>query len=195
MLSEWIEWKGGDRPVGASVPVKAQLRCEGREEAEFDKAIPASEYDWEHGMGSADIIAYRVVAPANDNTPKLETPAQSRAYAINDLVRYFHGKSTANGWWSDSDKANPLVAPAKLMLIVSEIAEAMEGHRKNLQDDKLPHRKMIEVELGDALIRICDLAGHLGLDLGGATMEKDAYNDVRADHKLEARAAAGGKAY
>lgn len=118
-----------------------------------------------------------------------------RAKAINDLVSYFHGKSTANGWWSEADKANPLVAPAKLMLIVSEIAEAMEGHRKGLQDDKLPHRKMIEVELGDALIRICDLAGHLGLDLGGATMEKDAYNDVRADHKLEARASAGGKAY
>lgn len=125
---------------------------------------------------------------ANDNKP-------SHADAINDLVRYFHGKSTANGWWSEADKSNPMVTPAKLMLIVSEIAEAMEGHRKGLQDDKLPHRKMIEVELGDALIRICDLAGHLGLDLGGATMEKDAYNDVRADHKLEARAAAGGKAY
>lgn len=128
---------------------------------------------------------------ANDN----EKPWRRNADAINDLVRHFHGKSTANGWWSEADKTNPLVAPAKLMLIVSEIAEAMEGHRKGLQDDKLPHRKMIEVELGDALIRICDLAGHLGLDLGGATMEKDAFNDVRADHKLEARAAAGGKAY
>jgi NTP pyrophosphatase (non-canonical NTP hydrolase) len=119
----------------------------------------------------------------------------ARAAAINDLVAYFHGKSTANGWWSEADKANPLVVAAKLMLIVSEISEAMEGDRKGLQDDKLPHRKMIEVELGDALIRICDLAGHLGLDLGGATMEKDAFNDVRADHKLAARASSGGKAY
>lgn len=130
---------------------------------------------------------------SNDNRPTA-THLQ-RVSNINDLVRYFHGKSTANGWWSDADKANPMVVPAKLMLIVSEIAEAMEGHRKGLQDDKLPNRKMIEVELGDALIRICDLAGHLGLDLGGATMEKDAYNDVRADHKLEARSAVGGKAY
>ena len=130
---------------------------------------------------------------ANDN--ELDTPAQARAIAINDLVDYFHGKSTANGWWSEADKANPMVAPAKLMLIVSEIAEAMEGHRKNLMDDKLPSRRMVEVELGDALIRICDLAGHLGLDLGGATMEKAAYNDNRTDHKAAARAAAGGKAY
>lgn len=134
---------------------------------------------------------------SNDNNQKLAARViePNRAASINDLVSYFHGKSTANGWWSEADKANPLVAPAKLMLIVSEIAEAMEGHRKGLQDDKLPHRKMIEVELGDALIRICDLAGHLGLDLGGATMEKDAYNDVRADHKFEARASVGGKAY
>ena len=133
-----------------------------------------------------------VLYPAPD---RLEAPAQARAFAINDLVDYFHGKSTANGWWSEADKANPMVAPAKMMLIVSEIAEAMEGHRKNLMDDKLPSRRMVEVELGDALIRICDLAGHLGLDLGGAAMEKDAYNDNRADHKAAARAAAGGKAY
>lgn len=32
-----------------------------------------------------------------------------------------------------------------LMLCVSELSEAMEGHRKNLMDDKLPHRRMFEV--------------------------------------------------
>ncbi|XUM19805.1 hypothetical protein ACRAVF_19255 [Bradyrhizobium oligotrophicum S58] len=44
------------------------------------------------------------------------------------------------------------------MLIVSEIAEAMEGERKSLMDDHLPHRKMVEVELADTLIlhfRLC----------------------------------------
>lgn len=81
------------------------------------------------------------------------------------------------------------------MLIVSEVSEAMEGHRKNLMDDKLPHRPMIEVELADALIRIADLAGALGLDLGGAVEEKLAFNASRPDHKLENRMAAGGKAY
>lgn len=159
----------------------------------FDDEIEANKQENIRLSGSAprDEWLAATNGHANDN----ERPWRRNAQAINDLVKYFHGKSTANGWWSEADKANPLVAPAKLMLIVSEIAEAMEGHRKGLQDDKLPHRKMIEVELGDALIRICDLAGHLGLDLGGATMEKDAYNDVRADHKLEARASAGGKAY
>lgn len=124
---------------------------------------------------------------ANDNN--------NRAARINDLVSYFHGKSAGNGWWPQHMRDNPLVVSNKLMLCVSELAEAMEGDRKGLMDDKLPHRKMIEVELGDTLIRICDLAGFLGLDLGGATMEKDAYNDVRADHKEETRKLAGGKAY
>lgn len=82
-----------------------------------------------------------------------------------------------------------------LMLIVSEVAEAMEGDRKRLMDDKLPDRPMLEVELADAVIRIMDLAGGAGLDLPGAIAEKLRYNAQRADHKPENRVAAGGKAY
>lgn len=80
-----------------------------------------------------------------------------------------------------------------LCLIHSEISECMEGERKGLMDDKLPHRKMAEVELADALIRIFDYAGAYGYDLDGAVAEKRAFNATRADHKAEARLAAGGK--
>lgn len=80
-----------------------------------------------------------------------------------------------------------------LMLMVSEIAEAMEGERKDLMDDKLPHRKMAEVELADALIRIFDYSAAFGYDLEGAYQEKRLYNAQREDHKHEARAQAGGK--
>lgn len=123
------------------------------------------------------------------------------------LVKACHNASYSAGWWSlgktdlREEVRNPLsrfgkaLVAEKLCLIHSEISEAMEGHRKNLMDDKLPHRKMIEVELADAAIRIADLAGALGLDLGGAIAEKLAYNAVRSDHKLEARAAEGGKSY
>lgn len=113
--------------------------------------------------------------------------------ANNVLTEACHDAASKAGWW-DAEPVGPWV-PAKLMLIVSEIAEAMEGDRKGLMDDKLPHRKAIEVELADALIRIYDLAGYLKLDMGGAFAEKMAYNASRADHKPEARAAAGGKKY
>lgn len=116
------------------------------------------------------------------------------------LVDACHDASRQAGWWTDLKTGQPLtnrphIVGEKLMLIVSEVAEAMEGHRKNLNDDKLPHRSMIEVELADAVIRIADLAGALDLDLGGAIAEKMAYNAIRPDHKPEARMAEGGKAY
>jgi hypothetical protein len=81
------------------------------------------------------------------------------------------------------------------MLIVSEIAEAMEGERKSLQDDKLPHRPMAEVELVDAMIRILDYGAGHGYDLGGAFVEKMAYNAVRKDHTIEERLKKNGKKF
>jgi NTP pyrophosphatase (non-canonical NTP hydrolase) len=100
-------------------------------------------------------------------------------------------------WWANIETGEPIERNTGelLMLCVSELAEAMEGHRKGLPDDKLPHRQMFEVELGDCLIRIFDLAGARGLDLDGAFEEKMAYNARRADHRPENRKLAGGKKY
>lgn len=140
----------------------------------------------------------------------------SVAVAGSLMQRRCHAASATAGWWGptvtvegpsaitlhadvaqvrEGTKLGKALVGQKLMLIVSEVAEAMEGHRKGLMDDKLPHRPMIEVELADAVIRIADLAGALGLDLGGAIAEKLAFNAQRPDHKLENRAAPGGKSY
>lgn len=115
------------------------------------------------------------------------------------------GTASRAGWWTDLKTGEPLNSqageppkvqiPEKLMLIVSEVAEAMEGHRKGLMDNHLPHRTMLEVELADTVIRCFDLAGGLGLSLGLAISEKLAYNASREDHKLETRRGVGGKAY
>ena len=134
--------------------------------------------------------------------------------SVNELVSICHGDSAKAGWWTHQASGLDLrgvvrgeypgptyslmggaLVAQKLALIHSEVSEAMEAHRKGLMDDKLPHRKGIEVELADAVIRIADLAGALKLDLGGAIAEKREFNRFRPDHKPEARAAAGGKAY
>lgn len=104
------------------------------------------------------------------------------------------------GWWTNLKTGervqdNPLAFGSKVMLVVTELSEAIEGDRKDLNDDKLPHRKMREVELADAVIRIFDLAGAYGLDIGSAIAEKLQYNATRADHKIENRVAEGGKQY
>lgn len=121
------------------------------------------------------------------------------AAGINACVDACHGRAVAAGWWNDLHTGESLLKsrniPEMLCLIHSEISEAMEGHRKNLKDDKLPHRSMFEVELADALIRIFDLAGSQGFDLGGAMIEKMEYNQTRADHKPENRIRDGGKAF
>lgn len=137
----------------------------------------------------------------------------SIAENFNELVYECHEAAYLAGWWNHSksgtDIKQVILAPTtpleeliggaivsqKLCLTHSEISEGMEGHRKGLMDDKLPHRPMLEVELADAIIRICDLAGAMGLDLGGAIEEKLAFNKIRPDHKKEAREAAGGKSY
>jgi len=97
------------------------------------------------------------------------------------------------GWWDGIDCQDIYVVCTKLALVHSEISEALEGARKGINDDHLPARLMLEVELADAVIRIADLAGALGLDLGGAIADKMVYNAQRLDHKREVRAGALGK--
>lgn len=118
---------------------------------------------------------------------------------INHFVRVVHEDNVKAGWWSNSDgsdiRENPYCFSNKLALCHSELSEALEADRKGLNDDKLTHRAGREVELADTLIRIFDLAGAYGMDLGGAMVEKLEFNAQRADHKRENREAPGGKAY
>lgn len=129
-------------------------------------------------------------------------------HTLNSLQFAIHQANVLAGWWTDLSTNMDLAEEArqgtrlgkalvaeKLCLIHSEISESMEGHRKNLPDDKLPHRLMLEVELADAIIRIMDLAGAMKLDIGNAIAEKLEYNRSREDHQIKNRKEANGKSY
>lgn len=118
---------------------------------------------------------------------------------LNEYAALCHQTAVDGGWWNDLQTGESLVGVRNrsemMMLMVSEIAEAMEGLRKDKMDDHLPYRKMEEVELVDLLIRVFDYAGAYGLDLEGAFREKLVYNMQRADHKPANRRKSGGKAF
>jgi NTP pyrophosphatase (non-canonical NTP hydrolase) len=130
-------------------------------------------------MGSCRLSAAEVYLPVMD---------------LNELSRQCHQANKQ--WWHDLQTGERLNRNKGelLMLIVSEIAEAMEGERKGLQSEKLnKHYSLAEEELADALIRIFDYAGGFNLNLNGAFWDKMNYNASRADHKPEARLDEGGK--
>lgn len=119
-----------------------------------------------------------------------EEYTESLASWINGYCNISHACSRHAGWWDRDRNFGELIA-----LIHSEVSEAMEGGRKDKQDEHLPNRSSVAVELADAVIRIADLAGALGIPLGTVIVEKMVYNSQREDHKRETRAKAGGKQF
>lgn len=121
--------------------------------------------------------------------------------ALGDILRLNEAAALCHmlneKWWTDPVTGERLKRNKgeMLMLIVSEVAEAMEGERKDLMDTHLPHRKMVEVEMADVMIRVFDYCAGHGYDLDGAVREKLAYNATRLDHRIEARLAANGKKF
>lgn len=79
------------------------------------------------------------------------------------LATEIYEQNKAVGWWDNPDRC----IYETLQLVSTEIAEATEGERKDLMDDHLPHRKMGEVELADAMIRMLDIGGRYGWKTDG----------------------------
>ena len=73
------------------------------------------------------------------------------------LQTEIHSENVKACWWD-----NPRSTATLCNLFHSELSEAMEGVRKNLPDDKLPHHEMFKVEIADYVIRVLDYLGYVG---------------------------------
>lgn len=92
---------------------------------------------------------------------------------FNALAAEIHQSNIDAGWWKlqkdDSSPEGISTIPRNigelLCLVHSEIDEGFEGFAHNLQDDKLPHLPMFDVEMADTCIRVFDILGWKKADI------------------------------
>ena len=101
------------------------------------------------------------------------------------MAKLAHQNSADHGFWDwyEKHKEEPesviIWKLSRIALIQSEPSECLEGIRKNLIDDHLPHRTMEVAELADTVIRIMDYAAGHDLGLAEVILEKMNYNAKR----------------
>lgn len=93
---------------------------------------------------------------------------------INQLIVDCHELARDKGFWEKERNFGEMIA-----LVHSELSEALESHRKGTMDDHLPDHPGWHVELADAVIRIFDMAGGLGVPLQELIEKKLEYNSRR----------------
>jgi len=114
---------------------------------------------------------------------------------IKDIAKEIHNNAVDKGFWESFN------LPEKLMLIVSEVAEAMEADRESKRtgvsigqvnewkdDDDFKRsfiknvKGTVEDELADTVIRVLDLSGGMRFDIEQHIKAKMRYNAMR-EHK------------
>lgn len=103
----------------------------------------------------------------------LEANRASLAAQITTIGKAINSWMRFQGFW-DSDNVGE-----KIALMHSELSEALEADRKDLQSDKLEGYSGVEEELADCVIRILDFAAENDLRLGDAIVDKMHHNLTR----------------
>lgn len=111
--------------------------------------------------------------------------------ALDELALAANTWAKAKGFWDTlqaeqscwADQINLAVKTQKIMLVVTELAELVEGLRKPGLAPQLIVSDVAysneEEEVADALIRLFDYAGQYGLRLGEVVLAKMAFNEGR----------------
>lgn len=102
---------------------------------------------------------------------------QSIFPALTQLAAQVHKANKDKGFYD-----NPLSLVEQLALVHSEVSEAVEAERAGdsrlrIADNGKPEG--VPSELADVVIRVLDICGHLGIDIGDAIERKLAYNATR----------------
>lgn len=119
-------------------------------------------------------------------------------YGLNESAEKIHANNRAKGFWDGEKNVGEL-----LMLVVSELGEAIDAHRKDMFADKTlldnhyenaswadkkalfkflfesSVKDTFEDEIADAVIRLLDLCAGLGIDLEWHIRNKVEYNKTR----------------
>lgn len=128
-----------------------------------------------------------------DTTPN---PQEEFISSFNYIQRRAHSNAQNKGFWDQFQESYQILQEAgrqdladalrvthilkTLALVHEEVSEGASAWRENNKnDDKITDMSGLEVELGDAVIRIMDLAGKLNLNIAKAIIRKMDYNSLR----------------
>lgn len=105
--------------------------------------------------------------------------SSERHLTIRQWQERVHALAKSKGWY---EPGKPRQIPEVLMLMVSELAEALEEYRNGMPHEyegKNGKPEGFAVELADCVIRILDTAEYHGIDLGAVMERKHKYNETR----------------
>lgn len=100
-MSEWIEWNGGECPVGPDVTVAVKLRFLDHDDRDIRRAI---DWRWDNTGMSSDIVAYKIVSepdPVNHPPHYNQHPSGVECITIIEHMGFNLGNAIKYIWRAD----------------------------------------------------------------------------------------------